>query len=610
MKRKRWLLIAILIVLGTGLTISVQAADYDPWGWSKKNLDTGWMEWEEKYWPSKPVRGGYYRTASAKYIGMMNPNHWPVNDWSAIGRFYEGITAYDGEYRQTVTWLMESFEYTSPTVLIMKLKRGVKFHDGSDFNARSLKYLFDWIGDKKNGCWTRGQQRRIKSLEVVDEYTLRWTTHKPWGSFPQGFFAFQISAEALKGDIAIREAKKARKKIKSVRKKHGKAKSKYEKVAGNGGKAEKKAAKKLKKIEAALAKAERFLKETDEKAKGRKSTDVFPVGTGQYMFEEARPGNYLKLKRNPNWWFGRTIGRPEMPYFDGLKIIVIPDPAIQLANLRAGKIDTMYLSKAQYQMVKNDRKLRVHTSPNNFTTVINFNQAKGPCGDIRIRQAVTHALDRKALIAGTQFGLARIASSMCPFDHWGHNPDLEPLSYDPELSKKLLAEAGYPNGITLRGLNYNYADSMTLGDAVKNMLANVGIDLQTSVLEPASMRDRLRNLEYDLAISAQPYIQDPDANLSNSYHPDGGFHDGRNDNPKLIALIEEGRYEIDPIKRQKIYHRIEKELYDNYMDVFLFWDINAIAHRKKVNGWNSDMFVKYRTLYTASHPLWFEDGRP
>jgi len=588
----------------------MQAADYNPWAWSKQNLDTGWMEWGEKYWPTQPVRGGYFRRAAAKYVGLMNPNHWPVNDWATIGQFYEGITAYDGAYRQTVTWLMESFEYESPTVLIMKLKQGVKFHDGSDFNAKSLKYLFDWIGDKKNGCWTRGQQRRIKSLEVVDEFTLRWTTHKPWGSFPQGFFAFQISAEALKGDVALREAKSAQRKLKSARKKLAKAEKSVRKAAKKGGKAEKKAAKKLKKAKKALAKVEKTAREAEGRAGRHKSTDVFPVGTGQYMFEEARPGNYLKLKRNPNWWFGQTIGKPEMPYFDGIKVVVIPDPAIQLANLRAGKIDVMGLSKSQYHMVKNDPDLRVYTSSNNFTSVLNFNQAKGPCGDIRIRKAVTHALDRKALIAGTQFGLAKIASSLCPNDHWGHNPDLEPLAYDPELSKKLLAEAGFADGITLRGLNYNYADSMTLGDAVKNMLAKVGIDLKVDVYEPGAMRDKLRNLEYDVAFSGHPYIQDPDANLSNAYHPDGGFHDGRNSNPQLTALIEEGRYEIDPIKRQKIYHRIEKVLYDNYMDVFLFWDISAVAYRKKVLGWNNDLFVGHRTLYTNSHPMWFEDGKP
>ncbi|MCP4750361.1 MAG: ABC transporter substrate-binding protein [Proteobacteria bacterium] len=606
--------IFFLIVLTVCISLSLEAGamskDYDGWAWTRKNLNPTWMEWGEKYWPTQPVRGGYYRTASSAYIGLMNPNHWPVNDWSAINYFYEITTSYDGQYSQLVIWLMESYEYTSPTTLIMKLKQGITFHDGTDFNAESLKYLFDWIGDKKNGCWTRGQQERIKSLEVVDEYTLLWTTKKPWGSFPQGFFAFQISAKALKGDVALRETKHTQRRLKSARKKFKKARKKAEKLAGQGGKTAEKAMAKLAKAKKHLANLESLAERLAEETKGVRSTDVHPVGTGPFMFEKASPGNYLQLKRNPKWWFGRSIGRPEMPYFDGIKVVTIPDPAIKLANLRAGKIDSMTLSKSQYHMVGRDSRIKVVTYPNNSTTTLNFNQKDGPCSDLRVRKAISHAIDRKALVVGTQFGLARIASCMYPGDHWAHNPNLKPVSYDPELSKRLLAEAGYKNGLTLRGTNYNYESAVTLGTAVKNMLAKVGIDWQVDVLDSAANSDRSKNLEYDLAVSGLPIIQDPDAHTTWFYHPQGGFHHGRNNNKKLIGLIEAARWEIDPKKRQKIYYNIEEELYGQYMDIWLFWDITALAFGKEVQGWNNDMYIENRLLYTSSHPMWFKNGRP
>ena len=591
-------------------TVSVFAENYDPWAWTRKNLNPTWMEWGEKYWPTPPVRGGIFRSASAAYVGLMNPNHWPVNDWGAIGLFYEGITAYDGNYRQRVTWMMESFEFVKPTVVIMKLKRGIKFHDGTDFNAHTLKYLFDWIGDKKNGCWTRGQQKRIKSLEVVDDFTLRWTTHQPWGSFPQGFFAFQISQKALEGDVLLREAGVAERKMKSAGKKLEKAEKKYKKTAGKGGKAEKNAASKLKKAGKEFARAEKKARKLLEQTKGLKKTDVFPVGTGQFMFDSASPGNYLKVKRNPNWWFGKTIGRPEMPYFDGVKVTVIPDPAIRLANLRAGKIDTIALSKEQYPLVRRDSNINVHIFPSNVTALLLFNQATGPCKDIRVRKAISHAIDRKAIIAGTQFGMARMASCLYPDDHWAHNPQLKPVAHDPELSKKLLAEAGYKDGLTLRGLNYNFSGAITLGTVIKNMLSKVGIDWKIEVLDSVGAGDRYRNLEYDIAVSAMPYIQDPDAHASYIYHPDGGIHFGRNNNPKLISMIEAGRYETDSEKRKKIYYQIEEEMYNQFMDVWLFYDIAAVAFRKSVQGYNNQMFIENRTLYTGSHPLWFKNGRP
>ncbi len=563
---------------------------YDPWEWTRKNLNPTWMEWGKKYWPTEPVRGGYFRRAASAYIGLMNPNHWPVNDWTSIGYFYEGITAYDGNYRQTVVWLMESFEFLNPTTLIMKLKRGVKFHDGTDFNAHSLKYLFDWIGDKRNGCWTRGQQRRIKKLEVLDDYTLRWTIKKPWGSFPQGFFAFQISKKALEGDVLIREAKRAAARAKRLKKK----------AAASGKEEDKKAA----------AEAEAKAKLAAQKAKGKKSTDVYPVGTGPFMLEEAKPGNYLKVKRNPNWWFGKTIGRPEMPYFDGIKVIVIPDPAIQLANLRAGKIDMIGVSKSSYNNMKNDPNLRVYTFPDNNTTILFFNMAKGPCKDIRVRKAIAHAVDRRALIAGTQFGLAKEASCLFPEDHWAHNPALKPVKYDPELSKRLLKAAGYEKGLVITGTSYNFSDVVTVTTAIKNMLAKVEIDWKVDSLDPVAVSDRMKNLEFDMSLFGQPYIQDPDANLSNIYHPQGGFNYGRSHNEKVIALIEAGRYEIDQKKRQRIYWDIEKLIYDNYMDVWLWWNVAAVAYRKNVYGWNNDMWIQNRTLYSYSHPLWFKDGKP
>ena len=90
-----------------------------------------------------------------------------------------------------------------------------------------------------------------------------------------------------------------------------------------------------------LASLEEEYKKTTALAAGAKDLDNNPVGTGPFMLDEASPGNFLKLKRNPNWWFAKFIGRPDMPYFDGIKNTVIPDPSVRLANLRAGKLDSM-----------------------------------------------------------------------------------------------------------------------------------------------------------------------------------------------------------------------------------------------------------------------------
>ncbi|MBW2062861.1 MAG: ABC transporter substrate-binding protein, partial [Deltaproteobacteria bacterium] len=399
---------------------------------------------------------------------------------------------------------------------------------------------------------------------------------------------YPISAKALKGDVLLREAKSAVKKAKRLKRKAGK------------GEKEKKA------YEKAQALADKLAAET----KNVKSVDVFPVGTGAYILEEASPGNFLKVKRNPNWWFGKSIGKPEMPYYDGQITYVIPDPSVQLANLRAGKVESMVVSKAQYESVKNDPNINVYVYPHNAVFGLMFNHQSKPIKDIRVRKAISHAIDRKALIQGTQFGMARIASCMYPGDHWTHNPNLKPVPYDPELSQKLLAEAGYAKGLKLRGTTGNEPISINIAEAIKAMLAKVGLDWKVDFLDAPAWTDRLRNLEYDVTVLYWNWIYDPDLMASAYYHPKGGWNFGKSNNEKAIALIEAGRAETDDRKRQKIYFELEKVLYDSYEDVWIWWDTAIVAYRKVVQGYNHNMMLQGRDGYSLSHRTWFKEGHP
>src|SRR5262245_59397652 len=337
--------------------------------------------------------------------------------------------------------------------------------------------------------------------------------------------------------------------------------------------------------------------------------DSQPVGSGPYMLEGASPDNFLKLKRNPNWWFAKASGNPDMPYFDGIHVSIVPDPAVRLANLRAGKIDALNLDKSQYAALKGDPNFNVYRFPQNWLIGARFNCTKGVFQDIRLRKAVSHAIDRKALIAGTQFGLGRVASCMFPSDHWCHNPELQPVAYDPDLSKKLLAEAGHANGLTIKGYYPNTSIAQTIAEAVKNMLGKVGINWQVDLLAPAVSATRMQNLDYDLATGGWIFIYDPDLMSTGLYHPKGGFNYGRSNNPEAIALIEAGRREVDLEKRKQIYWQLEKLLYESYEDAWLWWEETVAAYRKQVQGWHMDGFLKYRDAWFWAHPLWFKDGK-
>jgi peptide/nickel transport system substrate-binding protein len=504
-------------------------------------LDQPWAVWDKN---AKPVRGGIFRAATEQYIGKMNPNHWPVQDWVTMSYFHERLMFTDGNYNPTVPWLAEKLSWDTPQDVVMKLREGVTFHDGSPFDAKSVKYQIDWIRNPASKTWDAGWLAQLDTVEVVDDRTLRWKFKTPWAGFT-GVMAnvpgYVLSAKALQDDV-----------------------DKY---------------------------------------------DVQPQGTGPFMLEEASPGNFVKLKRNPNWWFAKASGNPDMPYFDGILITIIPDPAVRLANLRAGKIDVLVLDKSQYASAKTDPELNVYRFPGNHVAAVRFNITNSVFKDIRLRKAVSHAIDRQALIAGTQFGLARLASCMYPDDHWCHNPNLKPVAYDPDMSKKLLAEAGFGSGLTVKGYWNNTTMGQTVAEAIKGMLAQVGIDWQVDLMPPAALATRMQKADYDLAASGWVFIADPDLMATGLYHPTGGFNFGRSKNDAAIALIEAGRQEVDLEKRKAIYWQLEEVLYNSYEDAWLWWEETATAYRKQVQGWDHEGFLKYKDVWFWAHPLWFKDGK-
>ncbi|MBW2623070.1 MAG: hypothetical protein JRD68_09215 [Deltaproteobacteria bacterium] len=213
-KFNNYLLVCLLVaaaLLLSSLTMTANAWAKDTeevprWEWSNKNPKPDWWTWGND--KQKPVRGGYIRAAAGAYIGLMNPNHWPVRDWVTINNIYETLSYVDGSYRPRSLWLAQSYEYTDNVTCLLKLKKGIYFHDGSKFNAEAVKYTVDYIKDKKNGCWTRSWLATVKSVEMVDEYTLKWRFKKPWAGF-LGMMSttpgFIISKEALEKDVAMKE---------------------------------------------------------------------------------------------------------------------------------------------------------------------------------------------------------------------------------------------------------------------------------------------------------------------------------------------------------------------------------------------------------------------
>jgi len=557
----------------------------------------GWMEWGPAYYNAKPVRGGYVRAAAPVYVGVMNPHHFPVADWFTLTFIYEKLILLDAGSRPSVPWLAESWKFLDDVTVVMRLKKGIVFHDGSPFNAASLKYQMDWIMDRDNLAWTRAWMEPLKSVEVMDDYMVKWHFKRPWGAF-LGTMAsvpgFMVSAKALERDAASTKTKRIQRELVTLRRKAQNQKDPAE-------------AQSAKKSMAAL---EEQLKQYSSFSKDTRSLDTCPVGTGPFMFESASTDNYIQLKRNPSWWFGRSVGIPDMPYLDGIRVSVIPDPSVRLASLKAGKLDFILADPVQYRIVTGDPDLKAGTMPSNWLVYAAFNHAKGPCKDIRVRQAISHAIDRTALVMGTQFGLGRIASCIYPDDHWTHNPDLKPVRYDPELSKKLLAQAGYAGGLVLKGFTVNLPEFQAVAKALMAMLEKAGITWKPVYVSVPGMMEPLKKLDFDMALTVYPWIQEPDHVATLLYGPDSPLNNGRSRNEKAVSLIKAGRETLEDSRRKQIYFNLEKALYENYEDAWLWWPTAVLVGSKNLYGFNSDMFRLYGEAYHFSHPLWFREGHP
>lgn len=579
------------------------------WVWTEDYPKPSWWIWGKEYYPEEPVRGGYMQYSRTRGAGLLNPNHWPVNDFPLLSGIYDRLIYPDGDHRATVPWLGKHWKMETPTSILMKLRKGVTFHDGSKFNAHTLKFQVDWINDRATGCWSRGWIRPLKSIEVVDDYTVRWHLKDVWAGFFDIFAnvpGWAMSEKALRGGDAIKDAQRLADKVKLAKRKVQKAEKKAKKATGS--KAEK-AAKKAQKERKKLEKLRNQLAKAQELSKGAKDMDEWAVGSGPWMLEEVRPDNYITLKRNPDWWFGKSIGKPDMPYMDGARYTVIPELSVKLANLKAGKIDTLGVDYSQYPQVKDDPNLKVWITPLNSTLLLCFNETSSVFKDIRLRKAVSHAVDRKAVIAAASGGFGRLASCAFPPEHFAHNPNLKPVNYDPELARKLVKEAGYPNGLTIRGALYTDSQSRRYGEVIKTMLKKVGITWKIRYLEPVAAADTYRNLEYDLGTLVDGWVKDPDSLLTGHYYPDLEEEFRRNNIPEVQQLIEKARRELDFDKRKKIYWEIERVLYEGYHDAWLWHFTSITATRKVVRGYNRELQIAGGEAYWPTHPGWFKDGK-
>ena len=318
--------------------------------------------------------------------------------FDASRQVYNRFAEFKPGTTQVQPGLAQSWEVSKDgLVYTFHLRKGVKwqttknFKPSRDFNADDVIFSFDrqWkpdnpyfkvTSDNHSYFNDMNMPKIMKSLEKVDDYTVRFTLNVPNAPF--------IANLAM--DFATIMSKEY---------------------------------------------ADQMLK-----AGKPETVDQEPVGTGPFVFESYQKDAIIRYKANPTYWAGK-------PKIDSLVFAITPDNSVRYAKLKSGECSLMpYPNPADIPAMKKDPALKVLEQPGLNIGYLAFNTQKKPFDDKRVRQAINYAINKKAILDAVYLGIAIPAKNPIPPSMWSYNDAVKDYPYDPAKAKKLLAEAGLPNG--------------------------------------------------------------------------------------------------------------------------------------------------------------------
>ena len=284
-----------------------------------------------------------------------------------------------------------------------------------------------------------------------------------------------------------------------------------------------------------------------------------PVGTGPFRFERWAKGASLELVRNPTYW-----GTPVK--LDKATFKIIGDSAASFAALMAGDVDAfpIYPAPENLDQFRADPRFKVVVGTTEGETIVAMNNGRKPLDDVRVRRAISHAVDRKAVIDGALYGIAKpIGSHMPP-----HNPAYVDLTgqypYDPAKAQALLKEAGVAPGTKLRLVLPPPEYARRSGEIVASQLKKVGLDVEIVPMEWAQwLSDVFKQRNYDLTIIAHVEPMDLDIYARDDYYFDYK-------SPAYRALFAELSATNDEGKRNELLGKAQRMLADDAVNVFMY----------------------------------------
>ncbi len=453
-------------------------------------------------------------------------NHRNRETETIIRNMFDGLVTRDAGMK-VVPELAESWKQVDPVTYDFKIRKGVTFHDGTPLTAEDVRFSFERIV-KPNALDGQTSPRKdlvgpVKEVSVVGGDTVRFVLTEPWPILPAMLPFQEMVSKAF-----------------------------VEKV-GNQGMATK------------------------------------PNGTGPFKLVEWRKGDSIIMERFDNYYGGS----PNIPpvgkaCVDRVIFRTIPENASRVAALLAGEVDLISeLPAADMKRVEANSATRVMTVNGTRTFFVALNTKKKPFDDVRVRQAANHAINKKLIIDRVLLGTAVPLNGVMSPDAFGFHKDLPEYKYDPERAKKLLTEAGYPNGVEVTlDVEGQFKDT---AEALASMLTRAGIKTSVAVGEGATLRTKFAakgerkgdmffiswgNGSLDPADIFVPTLRTGDRANFAAYS-----------NPEVDKLLDAANTEIDQAKRAEMYRKGQAIVNAEAPWIFLWLPQDIYGVSKRLRGW-------------------------
>ncbi|MCL5026556.1 MAG: ABC transporter substrate-binding protein [Chloroflexi bacterium] len=405
-----------------------------------------------------------------------------------------------------------------------KLRKGVKFHDGSDFNAKVAKWNLD-----RMITWQKSRLREnlnvVASVDVVDDYTVRLNLKEP-----SAILLLNLSDGAPERPDILSQAA-------------------MDKMGEDG-----------------------FVQH--------------PVGSGPMQFAEMVSGTSYTLKKFDNYWMMGADGKP-LPYTDGVVYRLMTDDTVRLMEIRAGSIDiSESVFPKDIPAVKGNPDL-VLVDMNWIAQayLMVFNMNTGPFAkDLKLRQAVAYALDREGIAKVLGMGYGAPAKGFRLPGMLGYDASTPYYWFDLAKAKQALAESSY-DGSDLELTVHNRTLDQQQGEVVKQQLETAGIHTQLAVADrTANIKKREAGLFTFLMLQHNPEAE-PDKQLSMPFECKGVGNYSRFCNPEFDKWLQVGRTSYEQAKRQDAYVNAERVLFKDVPATYLWVLPRAVAIRSWVKGY-------------------------